>query len=102
MLENMFRSKLNEQHALPMLSLKAYLEGILRIIFRKHSLPYVTGKPQIIHHEIAASKNVGSKNVTENCIHKSLSIIQPNYFFKDKRLKNKLEKDNEKLKLQLQ
>ena len=64
-------------------------------------LPYVIGKPQIIHHKIATSKNVGNKNVTENCTHKSLSIIQPNYFFKDKCLKNNLEKDSEILKLQL-
>ena len=85
-----------------MLSLKAYLEGILRIIFRKHGLPNVTGKPQTSHHKIATSKNVDNKNVTENCTHKSLSFIQPNYFFKDKRLKNNLEKDNEKLKLKLQ
>ena len=85
-----------------MLSLKAYLEGILRIILRKHDLRYVIGKPQIIHHKIATSKNVGSKNVTENCTHKSLSIIQPNYLIKDKHLKNNLEKDNKKLQLQLQ
>ena len=61
---------MKEQHALPskkLLSLKAYVEGILRIIFRKHGLPYVIGKPQRIHHKIASSKNVVSKNVTENC-----------------------------------
>ena len=27
------------------------------------------GKPQIIYHKIATSKNVGSKNVTENCLY---------------------------------
>ena len=64
-------------------------------------MAYGIGKPQIIHHKIATSKNVGNKNVTENCTHKSLSIIQPNYFFKDKCLKNNLEKDSEILKLQL-
>ena len=32
-------------------------------------MAYGIGKPQIIHHKIATSKNVGSKNVTENCLY---------------------------------
>ena len=33
------------------------------------SMAYGIGKPQIIYHKIATSKNVGSKNVTENCLY---------------------------------
>ena len=32
-------------------------------------MAYGIGKPQIIHHKIATSKNVGSKNVTENSLY---------------------------------
>ena len=32
-------------------------------------MAYGIGKPQIIHHKIATSKNVGSKNVTETCLY---------------------------------
>ena len=44
------------------LALKANLEGI-------PSMAYGIGKPQIIYHKIATSKDVGSKNVTENCLY---------------------------------
>ena len=44
------------------LALKVNLEGI-------PSMAYGIGKPQIIYHKIATSKNVGSKNVTENCLY---------------------------------
>ena len=51
------------------LALKANLERI-------PSMAYGIGKPQIIYHEIATSKHVGSKNVTENCLYlmKGLNI----------------------------
>ena len=32
-------------------------------------MAYGIGKPQIIHHKIATSKNLGSKNVTETCLY---------------------------------
>ena len=44
------------------LALKANLEGI-------PNMANGIGKPQIIYHKIATSKNVGSKNVTENCLY---------------------------------
>ena len=44
------------------LALKANREGI-------PSMAYGIGKPQIIYHKIATSKDVGSKNVTENCLY---------------------------------
>ena len=58
------------------LALKANLEGI-------PSMAYGIGKPQIIYHKIATSKNVGSKNVTENCLYlkKGLNIEFSSYCF---------------------
>ena len=58
------------------LALKANLEGV-------PSMAYWIGKPQIIYHKIATSKNVGSKNVTENCLYlkKGLNIEFPSYCF---------------------
>ena len=44
------------------LALKANLEVI-------PSMAYGIGKPQIIYHKIATSKNVGSKIFTENCLY---------------------------------
>ena len=58
------------------LALKANLERI-------PNMAYGIGKPQIIHHKIATSKNVGSKNVTENCLYlkKGLNIEFSSYCF---------------------